>query len=77
MTQATVTDSRLDEMLDFATVYCAWDENTPVGETHDLCGEPMSDTRRDLILVLKELRRRRDRQRRQVEQRRRVPDHED
>jgi hypothetical protein len=50
----SVSDSRVEELLDFATVYSEFDENTPDGTESDL-GSPMNSHRREQILLLKEL----------------------
>lgn len=47
--------NRIAEMLDYATVYGEWDENTPNGATTGLAGEPMNDSRRTAIWVYKKV----------------------
>lgn len=47
------TDSRLQELLDYATVYGDWDESTPDGEIHTLSALPMNEARREAILEIK------------------------
>ena len=49
-----LSDTYIRELLDFATVYGEFDENTPNGTTSDL-STPMDDTKRDAIRVYKEL----------------------
>lgn len=48
-----LSQSRIEELLDYATVYGDWDENTPNGEVHPLSLEPMNDSRRSAISTLK------------------------
>jgi hypothetical protein len=52
---AMLTQSRVEELLDYATVYGDWDETTPNGETHNLSGEPMNDCRRTAIICYKKV----------------------
>lgn len=47
--------NRIAEMLDYATVYGEWDENTPNGATTGLAGEPMNDYRRNAIVLYKKV----------------------
>ena len=49
----TLSTSRVEELLDFVTVYGDWDENTPNGTTHDSSGKPMCDVQRASIIRIK------------------------
>lgn len=48
-----LSKTRVEELLDYATVYGAWDENTPNGATTDLSTKPMCDERRGYIKAIK------------------------
>lgn len=47
--------NRIAEMLDYATVYGEWDENTPNGAITGLAGEPMNEYRRNAIIIYKKV----------------------
>lgn len=46
--------TRISELLDYATIYGEFDENTPDGTTSDL-GSPMCPERREAMLTYKRL----------------------
>lgn len=51
-----LSTTRIEELLDYATTYGEFDENTPIGTPSESgLGTPMDETRRNAILVYKEL----------------------
>lgn len=48
-----MTRSRIEEMLDYVTLYGEWSEETPNGTVSKICDRPMDDIRRAVILTYK------------------------